>query len=74
MNRRFNFGGIALILTAVILGIFAVDFFRRLWIDWGNARGKLNVTSSTLDDVVPGTTDLTQFTSSQTTPWVLRYR
>ena len=68
MNRRFNFGGIALILTAVILGIFAVDFFRRLWIDWGNARGKLNVTSSTLDEVVPGTTDLTQFTSSQTTP------
>lgn len=72
MNRRFNFGGVALVLTAVILGIFAVDFFRRLWIDWGNARGKLNVvsSSSSLLDIEPGTSEpeTTTLTSeSQTT-------
>lgn len=57
MNRRFDYGKIALVLTAVILGIFAVDFFRRLWIDWGNARGKLTIhnTSSSVAEVEPGT-------------------
>ena len=65
MNRRFDYGKIALVLTAIILGIFAADFFRRLWIDWGNARGKLNIissNSSSLLEVEPGTsvTSITQ--------------
>ncbi|MBQ3940910.1 MAG: D-alanyl-D-alanine carboxypeptidase family protein [Oscillospiraceae bacterium] len=63
MNRRFIFGPVAQVLTLVIIGIFAVDFFRRLWIDWGNMRGKLNVhtPTSSVSDIVPGTaaTDIT---------------
>ena len=56
MNRRFIFGPVAQVLTLVILGIFAVDFCRRLWIGWGNMRGKLNVTdASSVTDIVPGT-------------------
>ncbi|MBQ5335555.1 MAG: D-alanyl-D-alanine carboxypeptidase family protein [Oscillospiraceae bacterium] len=56
MNRRFIFGPVAQVLTLVILGIFAVDFCRRLWIDWGNMRGRLNVTdASSVTDIVPGT-------------------
>ena len=57
MNRRFIFGPVAQVLTLVIIGIFAVDFFRRLWFDWGNMRGKLNVhtPSSSVSDIVPGT-------------------
>lgn len=43
MNRRIDYGKIALILTIVILGIFAVDFVRRLYTDWQGAKGTLNV-------------------------------
>lgn len=63
MNRRFIFGPVAQVLTLVILGIFAVDFCRRLWIDWGNMRGRLNVTgTSSVTDIVPGT-ELTSFSA-----------
>ncbi len=57
MNRRFNYEKIALVLTAVILGIFAVDTLRRLWIDWGNSRGKLTLhtSSSSVYEIEPGT-------------------
>ncbi|MBR5405471.1 MAG: D-alanyl-D-alanine carboxypeptidase family protein [Oscillospiraceae bacterium] len=67
MNRRFIFGPVAQVLTLVIIGIFAVDFFRRLWIDWGNMRGKLNVhsPSSSVTDIVPGT-DATNVSSDST--------
>lgn len=69
MNRRFNFGGVALVLTAVILGIFAVDFFRRLWIDWGNARGKMHIVSasSSISDIEPGTSEPDVTGTSDTT-------
>ena len=46
MNRRIDYGKIALILTIVILGIFAVDFCRRLYSDWQGAQGTLNVHTS----------------------------
>ena len=46
MNRRIDYGKIALILTIVILGIFAVDFCRRLYSDWQGAKGTLNVHTS----------------------------
>ena len=70
MNRRVDYGRIALILTVVILGIFAVDFIRRLWIDWHGMQGSLTINSSQVDSIsdpvlVPDQTDTTG--GSQTT-------
>lgn len=52
-NRRIDYGRIALILTVIILGIFVVDFCKRLWEDW-NGTGKINIiTSSSQTDSTP---------------------
>jgi len=51
MNRRIDYGRIALILTVVILGIFAVDFVRRLWRDWRGMQGSLTINSSQVDSI-----------------------
>ena len=42
-GKRIDYGRIALILTFVILGIFAVDFCRRLWNDWKSTQGMLDL-------------------------------
>lgn len=42
-GKHVDYGRIALILTFVILGIFAVDFFRRLVHDWQNTQGMLDI-------------------------------
>lgn len=46
-----DYGKIALILTFVILGIFAVDFCRRLYIDWQSTQGMLNIQSQASNTV-----------------------
>ncbi|MBR3046509.1 MAG: 1-acyl-sn-glycerol-3-phosphate acyltransferase [Oscillospiraceae bacterium] len=43
VGRRIDYGKIALILTFVILGIFAIDFLVRLWKDYQNAKGLLDL-------------------------------
>lgn len=53
-GKHIDYGRIALILTFVILGIFAVDFFRRLVNDWKSTQGMLdirNMASSTVDSM-----------------------
>lgn len=53
-GKHVDYGRIALILTFVILGIFAVDFFRRLVNDWKSTQGILdiqNMASSTVDSM-----------------------
>ncbi|MCQ2408720.1 MAG: D-alanyl-D-alanine carboxypeptidase family protein, partial [Oscillospiraceae bacterium] len=42
---RIDYGRIALILTFVILAIFAFDFCRRLWNDWRSQKGMLEIPS-----------------------------
>ncbi|GEM_PF-111601 len=44
-GRRIDYGRIALILTFVILAIFAFDFCRRLWNDWRSQKGMLDIPS-----------------------------
>ncbi|MBR5372530.1 MAG: D-alanyl-D-alanine carboxypeptidase family protein [Oscillospiraceae bacterium] len=58
-------GTIAIILTLVILGIFAVDFFIRLYEDLSGAKGELEIVSDSsepdepdLTDIIPATTDV----------------
>ena len=50
-GRRFDYGRIALILTFVILGIFAFDFCRRLYNDWKNSQGMLDIQSQASSNV-----------------------
>lgn len=50
-ERHVDYGKIALILTFVILGIFAVDFCRRLYIDWQSTQGMLNIQSQASNTV-----------------------
>lgn len=53
-GKRVDYGRIALILTFVILGIFAIDFFKRLWNDWQSQQGLLEIqnhASSTVDSM-----------------------
>lgn len=75
MNRRIDYGKIALILTIVILGIFSVDFIRRLYSDWQGEKGALNVhtgssqvesisDASTYDPLLPENTDVTGTTTT----------
>ena len=45
VGRRIDYGRIALILTFVILAIFAFDFCRRLWNDWRSQKGMLDIPS-----------------------------
>lgn len=70
MNKRIDYGKIALILSIVILGIFAIDFCRRLYDDWRGTQGTLNVhtsssevesinDASSYDPLLPDTTDTT---------------
>lgn len=60
VGRDVDFGRIALILTFVILGIFAIDFCKRLYDDWRGSQGMLNIqsgTSSEVDSMMPETTE-----------------
>ena len=50
-ERHFDYGRIALILTFVILGIFAFDFVRRLRNDWLEQQGMLDIQSQASSNV-----------------------
>ncbi|MCQ2417662.1 MAG: D-alanyl-D-alanine carboxypeptidase family protein [Oscillospiraceae bacterium] len=50
-ERHVDYGRIALILTFVILGIFAIDFCRRLVNDWRNSQGLLDIQSQASSEV-----------------------
>ena len=79
VGKRIDYGKIALVLTFVILGIFAVDFSLRLINDYKNTQGQLNLTnqaskvesmadSSSQDDIAPAiTTSATLQTEDTTT-------
>ncbi|MCR4761603.1 MAG: 1-acylglycerol-3-phosphate O-acyltransferase [Oscillospiraceae bacterium] len=44
-GHRFDYGRLALILTFAILGIFAIDFARRVIHQWRNDKGNLEISS-----------------------------
>ena len=59
-KRSIDYGKIALILTFVILGIFAVDFCRRVYNDFAGKNGDLNIQtgeSSEVDSMNPEVTE-----------------
>lgn len=58
-ERHVDLGKIALILTFVILGIFAIDFARRLVNDWRSSQGTLEIQSqesAQVESMTEGTT------------------
>ncbi|MBQ8921804.1 MAG: 1-acylglycerol-3-phosphate O-acyltransferase [Oscillospiraceae bacterium] len=67
----FDYGKIALILTFVILGIFAIDFCRRAWDSWHRDKDMLSIQSSDSSepdsavDSVPDVAEQTSTTSTQ---------
>ena len=65
-ERHVDLGKIALILTFVILGIFAIDFARRLIHDWRSEEGNLTVQShdsSQVESMNAAETDLPAITT-----------
>ncbi len=56
----FDYGKIALALTFIILGIFAIDFGRRVWTRWHEDKGQLSIQSgsSSEADSVPDNTGI----------------
>ena len=65
----FDYGKIALILTFVILGIFAIDFCRRVWDRWHRDKDMLSIQSSvsseleSVTDSIPDVAEQTQTTT-----------
>ena len=58
-ERHVDLGKIALILTFVILGIFAIDFARRLVNEWRSSQGTIEIVSqesSHVESMAEGTT------------------
>ncbi len=70
-GKRIDYGKIALILTFVILGIFAVDFAVRLYNDYKNTQGQLELTNqaSKVDSMADssGVDDVASTTSTSAT-------
>ena len=64
---KIDYGKIALILTFVILGIFAIDFVRRLWGSWSEDKNRLNIqsgVSSEVESMTPDVTGIAEVTST----------
>lgn len=73
-QHHIDYGKIALILTFVILGIFAIDFCHRLYLDWRGLEGDITIQtgeSSNVDSMNEDTPEITGITTEQTTPHVL---
>lgn len=79
VGRRIDYGKIALILTFVILSIFAIDFIVRLWKDYQNTKGMLDLQNqaSTVEsmadssiaetDVAPAETSVSETLATEVT-------
>ena len=66
-GHRLDYGRIALILTFVILGIFAFDFARRLINDWRSDQGTINIQSHESSMVVESMNEVTTEAAKETT-------
>lgn len=70
-ERHVDLGKIALILTFVILGIFAIDFGRRLINDWRSSQGTISIQSqesSHVESMAEGTTAPVEGTTAVAAP------
>ena len=68
VGRRIDYGKIALILTFVILGIFAIDFIIRLWNDYKQTKGLLDLQnqSSKVESMVDSSAETDEAPTSET--------